>query len=159
MVWRQGRWPWATAGEQSPSGWGGVTPCSSCYCPERIAGVWVEEGNGWCCCQEGELCPSWLHWGSCSSSRAAPGFLWQGAEHPFPERGCRACGKGEHAGVGETGGGRGWISRAEGQEPRRSCTPGWRASSRTGSLPPLWGGRAGVIWKKVWGSVMGERNG
>lgn len=37
-----------------------LTPC----CLEGIAVVWEEGGSCLCCCQEGELCPSWLTWAS-----------------------------------------------------------------------------------------------
>lgn len=38
-----------------------ATPLTPC-CPEGIAVVWKEEGSCLCCCQEGELCPTWLTW-------------------------------------------------------------------------------------------------
>lgn len=133
MVWWGGAAASGHSWEQKLSGWGDVMLYSSCYCPERVVVVWAEEGNGLCCCQERERSLGWLYWGSCSSSRAAGGFLWQSGECPFLEQGCQAWSKGEKTGsVGrrEAGG-----QSAE-QKERSSSIPGSYASSWAGAVMP-----------------------
>lgn len=144
----KGQWPWATAGEQSLSGWGDVMLCSSCCCPERIAVVWPAEGNGLCCC-----CPL----AGCTGAPAPAqdllvGFCGRVVSVRSRNGAARSAAKGSKQ-AWEEEVGRGWISRTEGKEPRTLCIPDWCASPWIGSLLPWWGGRTGVIWKRyeaVW---------